>query len=239
MAAQNPLFRPVGEGFLGRGLVVVYPILRGASYWFRYPSMMFRYNRVEFDFAPALGPRADALLTPVLVAFGWIVGPFTVLLCLWAFIWYWKRHPPATFSRISADATSREWLVGFVRWTFLGSLVSFALSPTTIMSWQVFVIMHVTVLPTVFWLADLWRRRSPRWIGKAIAVHIVVLSLLSLAMSVGSPMYRKGGRDPVRLVVKQRYPFLTKLGIDRHSTVVVDPELGYSTDPEEHAVRVD
>ena len=122
---------------------------------------------------------------------------------------------------------------------FLGSLVTFGLSPTPIMSWQAFVILHVTVLPTTFWLADHWRRGSPRWVGKAIAVYVVLLALISLAMSVGSPMFRRGGRNHEYLRVKQVYPIIPRLGIDRHCTLLIDPIHGYSMDPAEHAVRED
>jgi hypothetical protein len=239
LLAKNPLWRPGGEGFLGYGLVAVHPILKGAAYWVRFPSMWFRFTSLRFDFTPALGEQADAVLTPVMWVLTWVVGTPTVFICLAAFIWFWKLRPPGVFSRIPAEAPAREWLVGFVRWTFLGSVITFALNPSAATSWQVFVIMHVTVLPTVFWLANRWKRGSPKWISKAIAVHIVLLALISLAMSLGSPMYRKGGRFCEAVVVKEPYPLLERFGVDRHVTVVIDEERGYSLDPDEHAVRDD
>jgi hypothetical protein len=239
LAAKNPLLRPAGEGFLGYGLVAVHPVLKGAAYWVRFPSMWFRFTSLDFDFSPALGEQADAVLTPVLWVLTWVVGTPTVFICLAAFIWYWRQRPPLVFPRISPDASGREWLIGFVRWTFLGSVITFALNPNVATSWQVFVIMHVTVLPMVFWLAERWRRGSPSWIGKAIAVHIVLLALISLAMALGSPMYRKGGRHHEAVVVKEPYALLERFGVNRHATVVIDKGQGYTLDPDEHAVRGD
>lgn len=239
LAARNPLVRPGGEGYLGHGLIAFHPLVKGLAYWFRYPSMWFPFNTLRFDFTPALGPQADAVLTPVMFFLTWVVGSPTVFVCLAAFIWYWRRRPPAVFGRVSPEATAREWLVGFTRWTFLGSLVTFALIPTPIMSWQGFVILHVAVLPTVFFLAEHWRRAAPRWTGKAIAVHVTLLGLISLAMALGSPMFRQGGRFSEYVRARQLYPVLVELGVDRNATVIIDAEKGYSDDPMEHAVRED
>ncbi|HXU47014.1 MAG TPA: hypothetical protein VN783_15910, partial [Thermoanaerobaculia bacterium] len=63
-AGQQPAIVAAHKGFLGRGLLYVFPLLRGVSYWLRYSSLSVGGKMANYDFAPAFGSAAGAWLAP-------------------------------------------------------------------------------------------------------------------------------------------------------------------------------
>ena len=129
---------PVRKGFLGRGLLLVFPLLRGLLYWLRYASLGLSENESRFDFAPELGGgragwlraaggradaaarRADACSLPLL-----------------ANVWLWRRLRRRGCAGCRQAAAARAWVRGYACASASPPpLVAFALAPTTIMWWQ-------------------------------------------------------------------------------------------------------
>ena len=73
-------------------------------------------------------------------------------------------------------------------------------------------------------------RTEVRWLRVGLVTYATLSFLLLAATSVAAPMYRQGGRQAVWLPVKEMYSLLPRLGVDRHCTIVVDPENGHTTD---------
>jgi len=223
---DHPEIMPAREGFMGWGLVTVHPMLRGIGYWLRYPMMHYSQQTVQFDFTPALNQRWDAVLTPIYTALTVVVGPLTLLVSATANIWMWRRKPELRFARFPAEGSGREWVLGYVRWVFVASLISFALSPSTIMMWHALIAMHAAVLPVVFWVEQRWRTRQTSRNRLAVVVYSMLLFVVMIGMAFGSPLYRKGGREVSLIRVRESHPMFERLGMLERTTVVITPERG-------------
>ncbi len=215
LVMANPDLLPAQDGFFGRGLILGYPIYRGVVYWLRYTSLHLGEAMAQFDFTPVLGAHLDRLLAPVATALVKI-GPVTLLVPLLANVWLWRRKRSGGLRAFPENGSRRSWLHGYVRWCFLAAVVTFALSPTTIMSWQALIVFHAAVLPLVLWLGALlrsWRRTRVFTRSWAVATGV-----LALSVCLASPPYRRGGRKPFQLGRVGVPESVIELGILEHAT---------------------
>lgn len=217
-----------GDGFPGRGLVLVFPLVKGLLYWLRYSSLFLPERALSLDFVELDGVGASTLETVLALAFG-AVGVVGVGLAAVANLrlWRrpWRRGDPGLeplrrrWSRLRApwevgSGSGRAWLRAYAGWTLAAALVVFALSPTTPQPWQALIVLHAAVIPVVL-LAEAWLR-SPRHRGKArtaLRFHAAASLVLALATAFASPHYRCGGRDGLRLALRHDSPMLHELGI--------------------------
>jgi hypothetical protein len=221
---------PGGKGFPFRGLVLVLPMLRGVLYWLRYSAFSVLSRMTHPDFTPALGAAADSVAAPIVnvarEALG-LVGMALSALGAWRFI---RRR--RVLVRPNGPAVSpRAWLKGYVLWAACGALVSFALSPTTIMGWQAFIVLHAAVLPPVLWL-EAWLRtpRGRRWPAALVPAYAGLAVAILFAMAVASPDYRCRGRSNVNLTLLADHPMFHDLGISERCPFPVDPVGGWWPD---------
>jgi hypothetical protein len=217
--AANPALLPGGKGFLLRGLVYVFPLVRGVGYWLRYPSLSFGGGMTDFDFSAVLG-REDGLLGPSLGTFATAIGVASALVSILAAVWFWRRNR-RRWRASPVGMSDRVWLHGYVVWTFAAALASFALSPTTAMQWQGFSVVHAAVLPLVLWGGALLRTRRKVVVRRLARVHVAVAIVLLVGMAMGSPMYRRGGRESVAIALRGDRPMYHELGFLRHTAVTV------------------
>jgi hypothetical protein len=218
--AENPTLLPKDEGFPLRGLLLVFPFARGVLYWLKDASLSFSTPMLQFDFTALFGRAPDSLLSPIAVTLV-TLAHLTVLLPLWSTLrlgrWGWRTRRQVR----RAPATSRLWLRRVAWLGFIASAVSFALSPTTVMYWQVLVVQHLAVITVILPLESLGRlhrtllARATRW----WAVATVILLLL---VTAGAPLYRKGGRNPQHIRMLQDHRMFHAWGLADHSTVIVD-----------------
>jgi hypothetical protein len=212
----------VHKGFPGRGLLFVFPLLRGVAYWVRYSSPYVADKLSSFDFTDLLG--SGRRLGQTLALASRILLPLTVFPPLLANVRLWRPvhrrlrwkglflPPPAELPA----ASGRAWLRGYVRWSFAGALLVFSLSPTTIMYWQVVPLFHVAVLPLVLWGGALWRSRRPLWVervGRGVLAWAIVSVVLGLAIALGSPQFRCNGWEEMRFPLGHNSPMFTELGL--------------------------
>jgi len=235
---SNPAIASPQHGFLGRGLLYVFPLLRGALYLLRYASLSVGGKMGFFDISRALGPAADRILRPLFFFLAEILGGLTVVFPLAAWIWSVRRRRPhqgrrstspvgdtgrpgrakallsRLWRRLPPEASDREWLQGYLIWTGTAAVLVFALAPTTIMAWQVLILYHAAVLPLVLWLGTLSRRpRWAPWVARGTAAYVVLEVLLILGLAFGSPNYRCGGREGLDLALRSDHPMLHELHI--------------------------
>jgi hypothetical protein len=215
-------------------LVLLFPVVRGLLYWLRYPSLSFSHtgnaDMTTFDFTSTLGSSPDAVLVVVLGFLTRVVGPATVLLPLLANGWLWRRVGRGVLRRPGQGASGRRWLLDYVRWVFVATMASFALSPITIMAWQGFVVLHAAVLPVVLYLMLLDRTRLGRLARLVPRLYATLSIVLLVAMAFGAPHYRAGGRHAHAIALRADHPMLHDLGIDRVGSVTVDPVNGWWPD---------
>jgi len=227
LVAVHPELLPVGgHGFLGRGLLYGFPLIRGLGYLVRYSSLALGRQATRFDFTSALGATADRVLTPVADGVVLVGGIATALVALVAFARWWRRAPRPVFGALPPDASERDWLVAYSRWTLIGALAAFALSPTTIMLWQGFIVFHAAVLPTVLFGEALLRSRRRVAARRGAVAWTAATLAVSLGLALAGPMYRRGGRTPAAITLGERYEFVDRLGLDRTGLVRIDPDDG-------------
>lgn len=240
LRTEPTLVTAAGKGFLGRGLLYVYPLLRGLLYWLRYSSLSVPDNLSELDFGPLLGGSDHGLGRGLSLALRLLL-PLTVLPVLLANrrllrrglrqLRHWRRRRwfPAA-AAAAAAASDRVWLHGYVTWCLMGAVVVFCLAPTTIMSWQVVLLFHAAVLPLVLWAGALWRtRRAPR-VGRAVRVWSVAAAVLTLLVALASPQYRCGGREDGRFPLVSHSPMFEDLGLQRDCPWPLDRPGGWWPD---------
>jgi hypothetical protein len=200
------------KGFLGRGLVLVFPLLRGLLYWLRYSSLSLAGRMGVFDFREAFGAAADRWLQPIYFALTQVIAPATVLVALLANLWLVRRKGGRLRRRLPDAASVRTWLQGYVLWTLAATVLVLCLAPTTFMYWQGLVLVHAAALPAVLWLGALWRRRRTL-VPAAVAVYAALEIAVGLGMAFGSPDYRCRGEETVVFPLRYHSPMFSELGI--------------------------
>jgi len=189
---RDPALLPKGDGLLASGVRPLSYLTRGLGYWLRLDSLAVSDSMYCLDFSALFGSSTGQAVAPILPAFWWTLGLLTVPVAVWANLRLW-RHARGWWRASSPHAADRTWLKGVVRWSFLITLLACFFSPTTTMSWQIVVLLHLAVMPTV--LAGQTLLKSPhRDLARTGTVLYAGLTCaLLLAMSFGSPMYRCGG----------------------------------------------
>ena len=225
-AARDPGILPGHKGFPLRGLLLVFPLLRGILYWLRYGSLYLSSNLVQYDFSRLLAGSGAALLGSASAFFASAVAPLTLALPLAANWRLARRARPLLRRRFPPAGGDRAWLRGYVVWTFCGATAAFALAPTTVMMWQGLIVLHAAVLPVVFWLAALARSRRAQWARRIVLAWIGGALLLALISAFGSPHYRCGGRGlmGMNVVLRGDHPMLHDLGVAERCPPPTDPE---------------
>jgi hypothetical protein len=241
--SRDPAIAATKHGFLGRGLLYVFPLVRGVLYLLRYASLSVGGKMGDWDIRRALGPGADRLLRPLFFLVAEVLGGISVLLPLAAWVrvvrrnrqrrpqlalhraprrreaWaslagrIWRRWTPA---RQAIGGADREWLQGYLVWILSAALVVLALAPTTIMAWQMLILFHAAVLALVLWLGALGRRPrfAPRLV-RGMGIYAALSVLLILGFAFATPNYRCGGREGLDLALRSDHPMLQELGIQR------------------------
>ncbi len=237
--SRHPEIAATNHGFLGRGLLYVFPLLRGVLYLLRYASLSVGGKMGDWDVRRALGPAADRFLRPLFFLLAEVLGGVTVLLPLAAWVRVvrrtrprlrrktagrlesftlfarrlWRRWSP---SRQATGAADREWLQGYLVWVMTAAVLVLALAPTTIMAWQMLILFHAAVLALVLWLGGLARRPrlAPR-IAQGMGIYAVLEVLLILGFAFATPNYRCGGREGLDLALRSDHPMLHELGIEQ------------------------
>jgi hypothetical protein len=101
--------------------------------------------------------------------------------------------PRALWRRQAPTVGHRQWLRQYLFWTLAGAVAAFAISPTSVMFWQGFPVLHVAVLPVVLFVQALLRSGRLA-VGRrtAVAVASVVLAVNAL-VCFASPMFHDLG----------------------------------------------
>ncbi len=220
---HDPALMPAGAGFPFRGLIFLFPLLRGVLYTLRMASLSLPSRFAAFDFTPALGSGVDALLSPPLTALAWI-SHLSVLLPVWGLVRLLRHARRRRPWRVNAETPLRPWLKAYLLAACAAALLSFAASPTTIMYWQVQVMTASMALALVLPLEALARTRHRKLFTRFIAVWTVATLLILGAMATAAPMFRRGGRRAAVAVLTAEEPLIDELGLREHCTISIDPK---------------
>ncbi|HTY93494.1 MAG TPA: hypothetical protein VMC02_06380 [Steroidobacteraceae bacterium] len=189
---QDASLLPGGKGFLLRGLAYGFPLFRGVLYWVKLSSLSFVARMYDLDFTAALGPTAGPVFGTLAQGLA-TVATATLLVTLWL-QWRFFRHAPRRFlAQVCAPYRPRSWLRFYVIAMCAAALISFALSPTTIMFWQVFVALPASALAVVMSAEALARSRLRLPTHRVAGAWAAMSAALVLSQAIASPMYRCGG----------------------------------------------
>jgi hypothetical protein len=197
------------KGFLGRGLLLVFPLVRGLLYWLRYASLSVAKDMADLQLTDLV--RSDRWLGPVLTLLANALAVTAVLpllanVRLWRWggrfreqggpggwrrtgrrlRWFWRR-------KLAPGRRPRAWIAGYARICFVAAVLVFALAPTTIMSWQGLILLHAAILPVILWAGALGRSRLAHRVRAGARIYAALEIALLAAMALGSSQYRCSG----------------------------------------------
>ena len=148
LALHDPAILPGHKGFPLRGLVANLLVPRGPLLLLRYASFALPGRMTDFDFTSTLGAGVDAWLgRPLHDLVDVVVGPLSLVLPGLGQLWFWRTHGGQLARQSVPRASGRSWLIGYTAWTLVAAVVSFAVSPTTVMMWQALIVLHAAVIP--------------------------------------------------------------------------------------------
>jgi hypothetical protein len=202
-AAAHPEVLPLQRGT--PGFVVVWPPLKGLTYWFRYPSLWVSWrSMLNLDFSTGNLAAYQGWLSAFYVVLGKYLAPLTVLLPLGANIWLWRRL------RRSRWSNSRAWLGSYAALMLLACFFGNAISPAQVMWWHNLVAFHAAVIPLVLWAGALWRTRRAALVRRAATAWVVVSVVLLLGMLAGGEQFRPVSAE----VLLANEPPLNEVSVD-------------------------
>lgn len=215
-ARANPGILAVGEGFPLRGLVYLFPLVKGMFYLLRYPSLALNTQTTRFDFTEALGAGADRWLTPAAKGLLGVAGVVTAVAAAWAlWVFFRSRRPLARWPPERGESRGRSWLEGYSALAFAGALAVFALAPTTPQAWQALPIFHAAVLPAVFAVGRLEAAGRALLARRAITGYAALALLANLALALAGPNFRCAGRGTLVFPLASHSAMFDELGIQR------------------------
>ena len=228
---QDPSLLPQGAATNGRLAQSLHSASRGLGYWLRYAALVASSTMLCIDW-PSLSSRLEAESVRHLLQA--VVGMLTVPVVLWSNVRLWIGSR-GWWRRVTTGLDFHSWLVGTVRWSFLGALLACAVSPTAVMSWQLLTVLHLAVMPLVLAGLDLARAGQTRLVLRGASMWTVLSLALTLIIGLGSPMFRCGGEtcgamnaDPPPL--RSRHEMLDALGIQRTCAYELDVPFGWWPD---------
>jgi hypothetical protein len=192
---QNAALLPGDKGFLLRGIVFVFPVLRGVLYWLKLSSLSFVERMDDLDFTPVMGATAGPPFSALAKLLGSLAG-VTLIVTVWLQWRFFRTAWRSSAARQHTEYRSRSWLRFYVTATCGAALICFALSPTTIMFWQLFVALPASALAMLMSAEVVFRSRLRHWARRIAGVWAAVSVALLLSQAVASPMYRCGGSAP-------------------------------------------
>jgi hypothetical protein len=217
---------PCSAGYPGRSLVMVWPVLKGFGYWFRYASLSCTTRMLAFDFTPAFGATADGILAPIYSALGRGIAHVTVLSPLLANLWIWRRRRPLRRLLPADRLVGRAWLGRYAVWLCAACFIANALSPAPVMWWHNLIAFPGTLLPVVLWASALLRTRRAPLVNKVVLAYAIFAVVLLAGMAVGAKQYRFGGRKPKGIAVNTDHEILHDLRITETCPITVAPQGG-------------
>ena len=188
---QDPSLLPRNSPRNGRLAQTLLSASRGLGYWIRYPALIASSTILCWDFSWLSSALAG---DPVRHAIQVSVGLLTLPITIWANVRLWS-NARGWWRRRRSQPDFRSWLVGVVRWSFVGTLVACIATPTAVMSWQLLTVLHFAVLPLVLCGLHLTHTGHLHRVRIGAGIWAALSLVLIVGIGLGSPMFRCGGKD--------------------------------------------
>lgn len=214
---DDPAIATADTGFPFRGLLWVFPLLKGLYYLVRYGSLALGQETTVLDFTPALGADVDAWLAPLArVVLGAAAG-VTAIASLAATVAFVRSHRHHLLPRREhcGPQTGRAWIERYALLALAAAAVVFGAAPTTPQYWQALAIFHAAILPPVLVVGRLSAEGRPGLARGAVTGFAGLALIANLAIGLGGPGFRCGGRSPVVFPLRAESPMFDELGLQR------------------------
>jgi len=179
------------HSFLGRNLLLVYPVLKGISYWIRYGAIS--YGRHIFSEINFLWMQEGPARTIVHYTFHSLKWVFSVITLLWSakiqgkIFWkIWKNDHPFKRGVDRTQAVGKDRIYGYAFYLFFGMLVAVSLSPVELNHWHLILCFPtITILMTIAF-NELRTKLSPRQFKYIFATVFFVFCTFDIFGALGS-----------------------------------------------------
>ena len=189
---NDPTLTPGDKGFFLRGLIYVFPLVRGILYWIKMPSLFFASRMEDLDFSLVTGYNVNTALIWFGAAITYL-GYLTVIPSAWAQWRFTRKLWPSVRHPINAPISTRTWLKIYIALSMVAAIFCFCISPTTIMFWQVFISLPAAALVLITTGEALIRSKAKTKTLQTIKTWSVLTVILIILQSFGAPMYRCKG----------------------------------------------
>ena len=191
---NDPTLTPGDKGFFLRGLIYVFPLIRGILYWIKMPSLFFASRMEDLDFSTLV----DNNINTALIWFGSVatyLGYLTLIPSIWAHWRFTRKLWPSVRHPIIPPANQRVWLKTYIALSLVAAIFCFCISPTTIMFWQVFISLPAAALVVIMTGEGLLKTKLKIKTLITIKAWSTLTTILLVLQSLGAPMYRCGSLE--------------------------------------------
>lgn len=200
------------DAFAFRGLLYLQPLLKGVSYWFRYPSLLLGRRATGLDFGERLGPGVDAWLTPALFVASAVAGFAVAAFVLWSTVRLLRERLPRNRGR-HPEPGGRGWLADYVALAFVATVLVLAAAPTTPQSWQLYPIFHASALAVALGAGELAAARGEASVRKLLVAASVSALVFHAALALGGAHFRCEARASRGFALRSWSPMFGELGL--------------------------
>jgi hypothetical protein len=188
------------KSFVGYGLVSVVPVLKGFVYWFRLGSLDIgrRLKGVVFLDEGWAGAGWGSVAVKAAVTGLVYLSAASVLVALAASWWYFLSS-----RRSEGRGAGWLWLRSYALAALVSLVAASALSPVTIQSWHVVIVLPAACLPVALWLDEQWPP-GKRWLRLTLILFLVLRVPQVIAVGAGHEAYRLDPAIETKLQERQK-----------------------------------
>jgi hypothetical protein len=188
------------NSFVGYGLVTVVPVLKGFLYWFRLGSLDIgrRLKGVVFLDEGWAGAGGASVAVKAAVTGLVYLSAASVLVALAASWWYFRPS-----RRAEGRGAGWLWLRSYAMAALVSLVIASALSPVTIQSWHVVIVLPAACLPVALWLDERWPP-GKKWLRWALLLFLLLRVPQVIAVGAGHEAYRLDPTIETKLQERQK-----------------------------------
>lgn len=182
------------HSFLGRNLILVYPVLKGISYWIRYGAI--NYGRHIFSEINFMWIHEGVVRTIVHHTFHALKWVFAIVTLLWSakiqgtLFWnIWKKDHPFKLKVDRTGVAGRERISMYAFYLFFAMLAAVALSPVELNHWHLILCFPTITAIMTMAFNDLRSKLPPKRFKAIFITVLIVFCTFDLFGGLGSRVH--------------------------------------------------
>ena len=176
------------EGFIGYGLVMVYPALKSILYWFRLGSLDSgqQITQTIFFLKEWSNASLNHEIISIIVKMLRIIAAISILPCAIA---TWIYFKPIIKKENNREDQNKVWIRKYAFYAFIAMFASSCLTPVATQGWHVSIIIFAACIPIAHWVDENWNIKAAliKW---TIIAFIVLRIPLAFVIGYGHSWYR-------------------------------------------------